>query len=235
MERKPFPSETQERFIVRFPDGMRDRISELAKTNNRSMNAEIVARLEKSFDSHQWLQEIGLSEQLEEAAKISGRSLEGEAYARLLDSLGSRSEVERLKRDLDYQANENRKLRMELAELRSEKVRPVDTVYLLLDASGYPISWEEVRTLWQAVVEEASLNVVSFEAFIITPDLESSSRRNKEATELARKLKEAGKSTVLPKHIPGHDPVRVALEQAAASDKPKRRTRRISPASSKKI
>ena len=52
MERKPFPSETQERFIVRFPDGMRDRIAEAAKANNRSMNAEIVARLEESFQSH---------------------------------------------------------------------------------------------------------------------------------------------------------------------------------------
>lgn len=49
MERKPFPSETQERFIVRFPDGMRDRIADAAKANNRSMNAEIVARLEQSF------------------------------------------------------------------------------------------------------------------------------------------------------------------------------------------
>lgn len=50
MERKPFPSETQERFIIRFPDGMRDRIKEAAEANNRSMNAEIVARLEGSFD-----------------------------------------------------------------------------------------------------------------------------------------------------------------------------------------
>lgn len=49
MARKPFPSETQERFIVRFPDGMRDRIADVARENNRSMNAEIVARLEGSF------------------------------------------------------------------------------------------------------------------------------------------------------------------------------------------
>lgn len=49
MERKPFPSETQERFIVRFPDGMRDRIADVAKMNNRSMNAEIVARLQASM------------------------------------------------------------------------------------------------------------------------------------------------------------------------------------------
>ena len=50
MEKKPYPSETQERFIIRFPDGMRDRITEAAKDANRSMNAEIVSRLQLSFD-----------------------------------------------------------------------------------------------------------------------------------------------------------------------------------------
>lgn len=32
--------------MLRFPDGMRDRIAELAKENGRSMNAEIITRLE---------------------------------------------------------------------------------------------------------------------------------------------------------------------------------------------
>lgn len=39
-----------DKYIVRFPDGMRDRIAAEAKAANRSMNAEIVARLEKSLD-----------------------------------------------------------------------------------------------------------------------------------------------------------------------------------------
>ena len=46
------PSRTAEQFVVRFPDGMRDRIAEAAKQNNRSMNAEIVARLQGSFADH---------------------------------------------------------------------------------------------------------------------------------------------------------------------------------------
>lgn len=49
MSKEPYPSETADRFIVRFPDGMRDRIKEAAAANNRSMNAEIIARLEASF------------------------------------------------------------------------------------------------------------------------------------------------------------------------------------------
>lgn len=48
-DRKPYPSEQQERFIIRFPDGMRDKISALAKANGRSMNAEVISMVEASL------------------------------------------------------------------------------------------------------------------------------------------------------------------------------------------
>ncbi|WP_374292601.1 Arc family DNA-binding protein [Paenirhodobacter enshiensis] len=48
-ERELYPSEKQDRFIVRLPDGMRDRIKSAAEANNRSMNAEIVATLEEKY------------------------------------------------------------------------------------------------------------------------------------------------------------------------------------------
>lgn len=43
------PSRHQDQFVLRMPDGMRERITESAKSNNRSMNSEIVAILEKAF------------------------------------------------------------------------------------------------------------------------------------------------------------------------------------------
>lgn len=43
------PSRTADQFVVRLPTGMRDIISEAAKLSGRSMNAEIVARLERSL------------------------------------------------------------------------------------------------------------------------------------------------------------------------------------------
>ena len=46
-------SREQDKFMVRMPDGMRDEIAKAAKANNRSMNAEIVARLEYSFKNNQ--------------------------------------------------------------------------------------------------------------------------------------------------------------------------------------
>ena len=35
--------------MLRLPDGMRERLADLAKNNKRSLNAEIVSRLEESF------------------------------------------------------------------------------------------------------------------------------------------------------------------------------------------
>ena len=42
-----------DKFIVRLPDGMRDRIKAAADTNGRTMNAEVVARLESTFRTGQ--------------------------------------------------------------------------------------------------------------------------------------------------------------------------------------
>ena len=45
-----FNSRELDKFILRLPDGMRDLIAEEAKANNRSMNAEVVSRLQNSFE-----------------------------------------------------------------------------------------------------------------------------------------------------------------------------------------
>ncbi len=46
-----FPSHKLDRYIVRLPDGMRELIAEAAAKAGRSMNAEIVHRLQQSFFS----------------------------------------------------------------------------------------------------------------------------------------------------------------------------------------
>ena len=44
-----FPSRGLDKFVLRLPDGMRDKIGVAARANKRTMNAEIVQRLEASF------------------------------------------------------------------------------------------------------------------------------------------------------------------------------------------
>lgn len=46
---KSFPSGRQDQYIVRFPQGLRDRIKEEAEKNCRSMNGEIVYHLQRAM------------------------------------------------------------------------------------------------------------------------------------------------------------------------------------------
>lgn len=43
------PSRQQDKFVVRLPDGMRERIAAAAEAAGRSMNAELVKRISESF------------------------------------------------------------------------------------------------------------------------------------------------------------------------------------------
>lgn len=49
MAKSPFPSDQQDKFMLRLSDGMRDRIKAAADANNRSMNSEILATLEEKY------------------------------------------------------------------------------------------------------------------------------------------------------------------------------------------
>ncbi|HTN31395.1 MAG TPA: Arc family DNA-binding protein [Pseudomonas sp.] len=49
MKQAIYSSRTADKFVVRLPDGMRDRIAEVARNHHRSMNSEIIARLEQSM------------------------------------------------------------------------------------------------------------------------------------------------------------------------------------------
>lgn len=44
-----YPSQMQDKFNLRFPDGMRDAIATRAKRNGRSMNSEIVQILQDAL------------------------------------------------------------------------------------------------------------------------------------------------------------------------------------------
>lgn len=51
MARGDFPSARQDQFNLRLPEGMRERLRVAAEESGRSMNAEIVSRLEASLDN----------------------------------------------------------------------------------------------------------------------------------------------------------------------------------------
>jgi len=77
MEDKRYPSHTLDKFQLRFPDGMRDRIKQAAEESGRSMNAEIIHRLEQSFESSGVpMDELPTPEQAREQAEKARASLQ---------------------------------------------------------------------------------------------------------------------------------------------------------------
>ncbi|MEB2535921.1 Arc family DNA-binding protein [Burkholderia sp. BCCIQ04A] len=82
------PSRSADQFVVRLPDGMREQIAEEARKNNRSMNAEIVARLEFSLDPNNDPERIAALDQVAEYTKRVLDATDGEiaAMRRLVDA-----------------------------------------------------------------------------------------------------------------------------------------------------
>ena len=64
---------TTVQYQLRLPEKLRDEIKDSAKTHNRSMNADIVARLEESFEPASIPSSFGL-EKMELISKVVGAS-----------------------------------------------------------------------------------------------------------------------------------------------------------------
>ncbi len=87
MAKPMYPSEKLDQYMLRFPDGMRERLKTLAKDNNRTLNAEIIARLEASLDAPVVLtQGPGILD--EEIARLRKRVHEVNALTERLLKLG---------------------------------------------------------------------------------------------------------------------------------------------------
>ncbi|MBK0415194.1 Arc family DNA-binding protein [Chromobacterium haemolyticum] len=104
MEKKPQDSESrgQDKFIVRFPDGMRSRIAEAAKTNGRSMNAEIVHRLAVSLGSESSVSKEGFEgKDIGELATRIQQAGEAEMLSDILQALANAISPSKPKADND--------------------------------------------------------------------------------------------------------------------------------------
>lgn len=62
------PSRLLDKIIIRVPDGMRERIKRVADSNNRSVNAELLVLLERTYPV-----ETMIDEYLQDIADIVGK------------------------------------------------------------------------------------------------------------------------------------------------------------------
>lgn len=113
MAEQRYPSELAGRYIVRFPEGMREQIAAAAKGNNRSINAEIIARLQAAerllVESQESKQRLAVLRQQVEDAKARATKAESDTryWSKTVPEL--RAEIEDLSRRLvDAKVVQNR-------------------------------------------------------------------------------------------------------------------------------
>ena len=84
-------SRIADKFVVRLPDGVREKVAEIARTNHRSMNSEIVIALEKLIDDATHVPNTGpMAQSAEEIRALEAfRSLTGDKRKALLALLSS--------------------------------------------------------------------------------------------------------------------------------------------------
>lgn len=95
------PAQTADKYVLRFPDGMRAALKRSAILSGRTLNAELVHRLQATMDgTYGFPLPPEILKMLKAAVEETGRSLEDELYVRLLNGLNDWSEVQMLRQDL---------------------------------------------------------------------------------------------------------------------------------------
>jgi len=90
MARPTYPSDQVDKTMVRFPEGMMDRLRTAASRKHRSMNAEIISRLEDSFTYPEEIAEL-TAEMKTQAAIFHG--ITDHLMDTILELSGNRSEA----------------------------------------------------------------------------------------------------------------------------------------------
>ena len=80
-----YPSQMQDKFNLRFPDGMRDAIADRAKRNGRSMNSEIVQILQDALETEKLIAESDVVDFDSTQAALASKSTPEEKAAFLAD------------------------------------------------------------------------------------------------------------------------------------------------------
>lgn len=158
---------------LRLTEEMKAEITQAAKVNGRSVNAEIVYRLERTL---QW-EDDGEREADELIAALEAKLAEAVMVNRYLEDL----KIELL-------------ARLDRAEdgIPDGTSKPAEEPIfnMVLDANGHPISWPEIAAHIHRTAKAAGLETVSFRAAVFNADAISSADRDYEYARLVRWYKD---------------------------------------------
>ncbi|WP_439618341.1 Arc family DNA-binding protein [Shinella sp.] len=187
------------RITLRLPEGLRDKLEASASETSRSMNGEIVDRLDATFER--------ATEREAHVKRL--RESERRMMKTIGDLSASRAETEKALATMSDRiaelVRENARLEKEVQggaqrtagweDWATRKFTDENTLYVLLDADGHPQSWDEIMTHLQAISTAVGGNIERIEAGVVDAKRVSSDLR----TEQWLKLREFYRAQRKPK------------------------------------
>lgn len=127
---KDYASQRLDRYIIKFPDGMRDQLKKAEKENNRSLNAEIICQLgvAKKIDNEKNAI-LGDASKLREEQSFY-EVLKEEAWKAIAGNEVMRASQFLMPIDLTAEQNKNSYLRRKLSEKYAAIQRIMDSMSL---------------------------------------------------------------------------------------------------------
>lgn len=156
------------RITLRLTEGLRDELKEASDASGRSMNAEILHRLDRSL---QW----------EEDGQKEANALIESLQAKLDEAIGVNEYLEALKADLIERLDRADEARQDHTPSQEEPI-----FNMVLDAKGHPISWPEIAAHIHRTAKAAGVETVSFRVAVFDADRQSGGDRDREYARLVR-------------------------------------------------
>ncbi len=165
-------------FRLRIPEDLKARVEDAASANERSMTAEIIARLQWTFGPS----DAEFDELLEKIAERDARIRELERERD--EALGVNTYLEDLRKVLEKRLEDATEGDFSWISVPEDR-----TLYVLLDADGMPISWQEVSLHLAEIGRVSNFEIDKIESRIFSPKIASNDEREAKFWELLKKYR----------------------------------------------
>lgn len=143
MVHDPKMSREDPQFKLRMPAQLRDQAEQSAKASGRSLNAEIVTRLESSFLLEKTSNELTPASRAKELALIARSGIPDEIRRRAIEAI---SRAIRLGRRETIVGLTDLSLDVGISDQELQNLQ--DGIFNELNSAGYRVKWDDITSLW---------------------------------------------------------------------------------------
>lgn len=185
-------------YPLRMPAELKELVASAAHASGRSMHAELIHRLQRSFqDEEDNILNLMVSQEIERQEVINQEVMAAYKVALEKEVESVRRENERLREQLEDERMNVLREQYEVLKMQNSAMDNENILYILLDSNGLPIAWEEIYAYLDEIRRLGGKLPERWDTSIITPAVENDSQKAKQVMLLTRKLRNMGVSQAI--------------------------------------